>query len=275
MWCIAHSCWLQFMTGKPLDEVEAECRISVSRMSALNRKEAVHFTSPVWQAILNLMGESRFTTALAGDAFGIDDDRVVWALAEAGPLRPHLEICKTALLTYFGDYVEGADLFIKRGNRYLEDHPGHPQGNMDSFLKGVCLFAAAEQTGQRKYRKHAYSARATIASWWKKGNPNSQHQVSFLDAEHYALTGKWEDAGICYQKAITLASRCGLTQDAALANERYAVCLLRRNKVGDYDEARFLLQRSMHLYQQWGAAAVVTSLETRYEKVLGSAKAFG
>ena len=255
------------MTGKPLQEVEADCRVCVTRMQALNRKEAVHFTSPVWQATLNLMGKSSFQTKLAGEAFGNADEKEVWNIATEGPLRPHLEICQTALKTYFGDYVSGAELFIKRGDRYLKDHPGHPQGNMDSFLKGVCLFAAAEQTGKRKYRRHAYKARATIASWWKKGNPNSQHQLSFLDAEHYALNRRWEDASICFQKAITLASRFGLIQDAALANERYAACLLKRNKQGDRQEASFRLQQSMQLFVEWGAIAVAKSIEERYDVV--------
>lgn len=252
------------MTGKPLQEVEADCRVGVNRMKLLNRKEAMHFTCPLWQTTLNLVGFDPFRTALAGEAFEIEDENDVWEIAEAGPLRPHLEICKTALKTYFGDYVSGADLFINRGDRYLNDHPGHPQGNMDSFLKGVCLFAASQQSKKSKYRKHAYKARAVIASWWKKGNPNSQHQLSFLDAEHFALNKKWEDALICYQKTIALASRYGLIQDAALANERYSVCLTRRNKHGDAEEAAFRLQQSMELFREWGALAVVESLQERY-----------
>ncbi|CAB9507661.1 Transcriptional regulator [Seminavis robusta] len=265
MWCVAHSCWLQFMTGKELSYVEDECRVNVNRMKDLNRKEAVHFTCPIWQTTLNLMGSSQFTTVLAGGAFGIDDEKEIWGITADGPLRPHLEICKTLLLTYFGDYVAGADLFIKRGDRYLKDHPGHPQGNMDSFLRGVCLFAAYDKTGKRKYRSNAYKARATIASWWKKGNPNSQHQLSFLDAEHYSLQKKWEDAAVCYQKAITLASRSGLIQDAALANERYAACLL---KQGNLEDARFRLIQSVKLFREWGALGIVESLEQKHANIL-------
>ena len=72
MWCLGHRCWLQFMTGRSLPEVEADCRVSVNRMKVLNRKEAVHFASPVWQMTLNLMGSSPHTTQLVGEAFGMN-----------------------------------------------------------------------------------------------------------------------------------------------------------------------------------------------------------
>lgn len=252
------------MTGRNLQELEADCRVYVNRMKLLNRIEAVHFTAPLWQMVLNLMGLSQIGTSVAGEAFGTNNEKEVWDIAEAGPLRPHIEISKTALLTYFGDYIGGAKLFIERGDRYMKNHPGHSHGNMDTFLKGVCLYAAAQETGQRKYRKHADKTRQVIASWCKKGNPNSQHQLSFLDAEQYALKGKLEEAAVCFQKAISLASRYGLIQDAALANERYAVCLLTRGKERDKEDARFRLRQSIQLYREWGAMAVASSLEERF-----------
>lgn len=268
MWCLAHRCYLLFMTGRTLQEVEDESRVAVNRMKLLNRMEAVHFTSPLWQTTLNLMGQSEFTTSIAGEAFGTSIEEEVWNITADGPLRPHILLCKAALKTFFGDYVGGAKLYIKRGDRYLKDHPSHPQGNIDSFLKGVCLFAAAQDTGKRKYNRHAHKARATIADWWKKGNPNSQHQLSLLDAECYAWNKKWEDAAISYQKAITLASRSGMIQDAALANERYGACLLSQGKKEDLDDVRFRLNQAMKLYQEWGATAVVESVEERYRRVL-------
>ena len=77
----------------------------------------------------------------------------------------------------------------------------------------------------------------------------------------------------------------GLIQDAALANERYAECLLRRDIIHkqkqrpqlysgggsssvDVDDACYRLQQSIQLYREWGASAVVQHLEERYKTVL-------
>ena len=68
-----------------------------------------------------------------------------------------------------------------------------------------------------------------------------------------------------YEAAVVYAGRRGLTQDRALAHERYAQHL---HQLGDAQEGDFQLREAVKLYDEWGARAKVKQLRELYPKLI-------
>ena len=165
------------------------------------------------------------------------------------------------LLSYSRDYIKGADLALKRGNEFLRNFPATPICMWDHFHTCMCLLVAAKETGKRKYRRQERKFRKTIERWLKYGNSNVGHHTVLLEAEHLAAQKKHKAAGEAYVRAINAAARGGFVQDAALANERYAIFLL--YDMADFSSADFYLEEAIRLYREWGADAIADSLQAK------------
>jgi hypothetical protein len=66
---------------------------------------------------------------------------------------------------------------------------------IETFTRGMLLYAMAQHTRKRVYRKEAKRVHKTIKSWVQKGNPNVHHYCSLLNAEAYLLRSKLHAAG--------------------------------------------------------------------------------
>jgi len=137
---------------------------------------------------------------------------------------------------------------------------------IDAFLKGVSFFAAARETGKKKYAKLGLACLSKIKTWMEKGNPNISHYRAFLEAELMAYKGKLEAAVYQYKQAIRLATRTGFQQDAALASERLGV--LHLYKMKDREGAEFYLRQAIKCWGSWGSRAKVQHLRQMYPSIL-------
>ena len=73
------------------------------------------------------------------------------------------------------------------------------------------------------------------------------------------LAGDSHLANKHYEVAILVAARRGFTNDKALAHERFGEHALR---LGDLNDALYHFERSIVLYQEWGAHAKVVQLRS-------------
>ena len=81
----------------------------------------------------------------------------------------------------------GAELATKRGEEFLGNSQHMPIGMWDTFLRGLCVDAAATETGKRRYCRHAIKIRATIDKWLHQGNVNVHQHATLLAAEKLTL----------------------------------------------------------------------------------------
>lgn len=86
------------------------------------------------------------------------------------------------------------------------------------------------------------------------------HYEKLLDAENYAIRGKYIKAETNYQEAIKLAAKTGHLHHAGLFNERYADLL---QIMKDGNEAVYRLEEAIRWYTEWGATLKVELLSVR------------
>ena len=166
------------------------------------------------------------------------------------------DFAECQLLLFYGD-PSAADRSLESSLEKVS--PGYFSRMIETFHRGICLYVAARKTKRRKYKQRAKEIRKILHKWKKVGNPNVVYYCFFLDAEHAALNGKYDEAEKHYQKAIQLAARSGYLHHAALFNELYSDFLLRERD--DRDEAKYRLEEAMRYYQDWGAFGKLEQLE--------------
>lgn len=261
MWNCCHFLYYEFLGGRSLDVLEERCQYYLSYMKDLKRNEAALVGAPIWRLVLNLTQSSVNTSG--STATGSRSNNVVdsfeASISQTSPVAPYFaRMTKNLLHAYRREYIAGADLSIQRGNEFLGNFPHQPSGIWDMCLRGVCLYAAAMNTGKRRYYGHAKKAKRTIEKWLSQGNINVRHYVALLEAEDLALRGKLNEARVSYESSIVAASRGGFIHDSAIANERYACFLM--DKMHDRENAMFHFGESERLYTEWGAINVLEGL---------------
>ena len=248
--------------GKSLDSVIAECKNCVAQIQEVNIQDQVAILDMYWKLFLDLKGQEEEFDALSGFSFtssglfSLSNDGIVvkTVLQEAS-----LDLGRLEYLVLYGEYEQAADFAIKIGEQFAEKCPSHFFGMMETFHRGVALYAMARRTKKRKYKTHAKRIRKTIKTWMRKGNPNVEHYLLFLNAEQAAINKDFKSANESYKRSIALAARTGNLHHAGLLNERYAEFLLRDMK--DEKEACYRLQEAIRFYKEWGAEKKAQILE--------------
>ena len=240
------------------------------QMKDLKRDQAFYFCKCMRQMYLNLMGRNNEDdpTSLVGDSMTKED--LEHCENSTPVLRGAVHTYYSFLLTAYGDHVRHADLAIELGHDYLIKTIVGASSNMrDVFLKGVSCFAAAQQTGKKKYLKIAQLLRAKIQRWQDMGNPTVKHYKSLLDAEAMAIKGKKVSRDVIelYEIAIAQSSRGGYRHDAALASERLGEYFLIFQSTHQR-EAEKQFQRAQKYWKSWGAMGKVYHLQDKYSDLV-------
>jgi tetratricopeptide (TPR) repeat protein len=258
MWCLlAHHVQMPYQMGKPLSLILSRCPDCVHQMEELRQQDHC--------LMLNLAGQSKETTRLKGELFACDEFVAKTPLQTAA-----VNLAKLELLVYYGDFDSAAKHAIKCSDSFDKTTNGMFLSMMETFHRGVALYAMARRTKKRKYRKRAIRVRSTIAKWVQNGNPNVKHYHSLLNAEQAALDREYHEAEALYKEAIILAARPGYLHDAALFNERYADFL---RKEGHHfalaeDEIVYRIEEAIRYYKEWGAKAKVEMLQAEHGRLL-------
>lgn len=103
---------------------------------------------------------------------------------------------QTYLCSIFGEHERGAKMALKRGDTLFRFTAGCPPAMQDALHRGFSLFEMARRTRKKRYKR--------------SDNPNVIHPTTILEAEQFALGGYKVKACQTYEKAVCLASRCGL-----------------------------------------------------------------
>ena len=274
LWSMYFHLGIKFMAGASLQSFEEVCRKTVGEMIALQREEHEVYTRLVLQGLLNLIKGSQGgegNTELTGSI--MQEEQFYGKKASWGSkLLPNMfSNMKVFLCTIYGDFEQGAKIAIARGDQFAADAPGNAWSLNDPFIRGLCLYAAAATSkNKRYYRRHANKCRSTVKSLVDRGNAIAVHHLKLLNAEHKASVGMQVKAKVLYQEACASAIAGGFTQDAALANERFAELLFSSGAPEDREEGKTILMESARLYQKWGAKAKTDALREKYSSIFSS-----
>jgi tetratricopeptide (TPR) repeat protein len=264
---ILHYIIFKFMSGSALQTLTEELSQYTRQMKALDRQMTYKLSRTLLQVLMNLSGldNEESSTCITGEALPeegrdeADNEPLLWAaiITFGGILQ-----------TFFGDHVAAADDMVKYGaNCVTTIFVASPTAVLDTYLKCVSCFAAARQTGHKKYITVGKKLRSKIKAWSKAGNPNVRHYECLVNAELMACEGKHDKAIKLYEEAIKISARCGCQQDAALACERLGDLYL--NVLKSEDDASFRLGLARTYWLGWGAKAKVSQMDNMYSDLPG------
>jgi tetratricopeptide (TPR) repeat protein len=255
------------MSGCTLDTLTEDLSQYTRQMKALDRQMTYKLSRTFLQALLNLSGRDNeeSSTRITGAALSeegrdeAENEPLLWAaiITFGGMLQ-----------TFFGKHVMAANDMVKHGaNCVTKIYIASPTAVLDTYLKCVSCFAAARQTGNKRYVSVAKQLRSKIKGWSKAGNPNVAHYKCIVDAEYLALKGKYDKAVKLYEEAIKISARSGCQQDAALACERLGDLYM--NVLKNEDEGSFRFGQARTFWLGWGAVAKVSQLDSMYSDLPG------
>jgi predicted ATPase len=167
MWCIYFYLENSMHTGGSLESLAADLRVYSNQMKEFKQLKQLSSTLLLWQAILNLMGESENTYVLTGDA--MDESEVAMQAQTNIHLFGALRRMQLYIAFYFGEYERVMELIRDTGINYFEKvMPGIFGLCPLAFMNGIASFAMAAKTGQRKYRKLGLKFTRKVKGWIEK-----------------------------------------------------------------------------------------------------------
>ncbi len=262
MWNVSMYICSSIVAGKALKPLAVDCMTYVEQMRLLKQDYILHQTLPFAQGVLNMLGDAEDPLKLSGSAMIEEDYLVMIRSSEAQEMSfLHLQIFKSVICNYFGDFEQGAKLALERGDEY-EKKNAAPLAMLDTLHQGISLYAMARRTKQKRYIKAAKKVTNRVAHWVKKGNVNVVHYIPFLEAEEAALEGRSDSATKLYSRAIATAARTGFQHNAAFASERFAEYLL--HDLMDNKRAALYFKDSIQYYEGWGSAYKAEILRKKY-----------
>jgi len=251
-----------FVTGRPLEQLEADIRSYFVQMKEYRQEAILAHLMLIWKMILTLMGHlesetsrKKFVSRTATGGGGIIEDH-------------SNSITRCWLAYYFGDY----DLASSHADtsRRLERPWAHVLVYRDTMFQGLVAIAMARKTKRRCHKRRASVETNKMRKWCSAGNVNCLSMLHLLEAERATLgRAKRGHVRKLFDKAIASASRHGLQHDKALASERAGLFFA---GLGDVDWASHYLWISQREYERWGAHAKVRHLSEKYSRYLAAAR---
>jgi len=236
--------------GKPLGPMLAAFPNALSQFEEKKMKDQVYLLRLFWQMMLNLADGSQGKEILKGDIYSREDYPPQSPLHET-----HLDLVQMNLFLFFGKFEEAGKLALKVGGSFEATNPAVYRNMIETFHRGVALYAMARKTGEKKYRSPANKIRKQVEVWLKADNPNVLYFHHYLCAEQAALDRKYDQAEKAYVEAIKIAARTGALHHAGLFNERFASFL--RDEMKLADEAEYRSKEAEKYYKVWGAMGKV------------------
>ena len=262
-----------YYSGLPLEPLLNDLREYIKLMHEYRQDVATQTARPLFQLVLNLTGDSSDPLELNGS--GMVEDLFNKEIAASGNT--------VAIRNYLWARLQVAYLFgySEQARVRLQELTGHKETQRTRSTFGYCdqtFFEAltlidlvrrsqhdlVKKPQQRAYKASIRKAVKRMEKWVDDGAINCKDMLLLVRAEDMSLVKNKpvEEKVRAYELAITTAGRHGKTQLRAMASERAAKFMFQTK--GRYDQAEMFLANARDLYAEWGAKALVTSLEQKH-----------
>lgn len=258
-------CFNLIDAGLPLPFIDEELQ-SFRDVMVLQRQEgALALVRPFSQFIRNLMGHEHDLVSATGQ-LRFD---VTTTLALQTNAMNMFEMCfnRTILAFLFADYALAFGMISQCERLFQHPMAGFDLCAVSYWTALVSLALAATSVGREKSRCIARSRRCIemIEKWSLDSPHNLTARLYLLQAEEASVKGDSKRAYAKYLIAISVARKEQLLHEEAIATERAARHMLRLN---DFASASPLLQRSFHLYLEWGAMGKAEHLKNEFSRCI-------
>ncbi|KPA10643.1 multi-sensor signal transduction multi-kinase [Candidatus Magnetomorum sp. HK-1] len=256
-----------FFMGKDLAELHMEMASYSDAIRQLKQETILNSQEIHRQAALNLMGRSKDSTKLIGEAFNEEEKLPKLLDVNDKTALGHLYFNKMRLCYLFHQYHRAVEN-SKLAEKYLEGVTAThtvPQYYFYDSLSRTAIYPFSDRKDQKRIIRRVQADIKKMKKWAEHAPMNHLHKYHIMQAELCRVTGLHDDALSNYNKAIGLAKDNKYVNDEALANELAAqICLIR----SEWEKARSFMHESRHCYLRWGAIAIVKFLEDRYYQLL-------
>lgn len=294
MFASSGSCELYFASGLPLAPLEQDLRLYCQQMMEHNQIQQRNATLPLWQCVLNLMGQQGSDSnenplILTGKVMNQDD--TPWSFRQKKNIMGEVSIlvARLFLSVIFGDSSD-ATLTLTRSD-IVQNAIGmcwsHCFACLIPFYCAILLFEGARRCpGNKQVRvcflHQANQYKKDLRKLVRAGALNCLHMESLLNAistSFYCSSGKEQRrknkkrVKEAFDDAISMCSRHGFQQHHALANELVGLYFHRQIRHGsddsDNEDSKFwashYLIRARDVYAEWGAQAKVDQMEAHFD----------
>lgn len=257
-----------FYTGIPLPELEKNFDGKTVMATQMLYPVAVYIFQLYRQQIANLMGNSPNPARLSGKILNVEQVLPLLVDSNAVTLVAITYTHEIMAAFMFEDYayaVERADLaerYIDIGSAVKEMHVCPIHVFYDSLAR-IAAYPSMDAEARMKSLEKVRANQEKMKQWALHGPMNFQHKFDLVAAELLALDDD-QNAILFFDKAIQGAIKNEYINEAAIASERAAKFLVKRNRVRF---ARLFMEDAIKYYTLWGAYGKIGDLEKRYPEI--------
>ena len=253
-------CMFHFLLGRELPELNEDIKKYAVAMAQYKQELSFGWQKVLEQTVLNLSGSCDDPCHFAGPIY---DEDLAPISADNRTSLFRVGFYKMILCYLFGQYAKALEQAVM-AEKYMDAVLGSCVGPVCHFymaLVRLALLRETPQAGRPALLKKVAELQKKMRKWSDHAPMNHQHKWVLVEAERARVSGAYLEAMAHYDQAITLARENGFPHEAAIANELAAQFYIER---GQEKVARNYLQDACYGYQQWGAGAKVTQMETQY-----------
>ncbi|MEZ4308958.1 MAG: AAA family ATPase [Polyangiaceae bacterium] len=253
----------RILTGDPLEEVVAEAAGFADACRRLDSAPGERRVRLFMQLAHHLMGRERDSSAIRGEVFDAPEEACT-ADPILGSFVRSCELWLFTLLRRYDDATLASERLAKQKEPILGS-PMVPLWRFHSALVECALLPKRTGLARVEARLRVEGHLRALRKWADNDASNRLHQVYLVEAELARVTGSPERAAARYDLAIEQARRQRFDNDEALACELAGEHHLARGRVR---VAGAYLRDARHLWQKWGAQALVDALDARHSSLV-------
>ncbi len=255
----------QCSAGCNLAALDKEMAETLPLMVELKVDYAVTWTKIIWQCVHNLMGTSKQTVSLLGEAYN-EDVMVPRHEATGDKNGLWLVLLHKLMLAYrFRDFP-----MAEKCGQELKDYPSNGSYFMPiiHFYRPLTGLAMFEDLGREEWAEKMAlieADRDLLKNWAELGPENFQHKYCLIEAERMRVLKQHDRARELYDQAIDLAIQSAYHNDASLACELAGRYYYSR---GETRLASYYFNEAVALLSRWGAIALAEQLKQTFPDLL-------
>jgi len=256
-----------YYSGKELTVLEREIARNRDAIDKIKQEKPLNYIEIHWQAILNMLGKSKNSGLLKGEAYDEHIKLPLYQQTNDQTGFAYIYLNKILLCYWFEKYSEAIDN-IAMAENYLNAVIGMPIVPVFHFydsLVRLAVYLDTPQSEQQKLLDRVQVNQEKMQNWAHHAPMNHLHKFYLVEAERHRVLDEKIEAIEMYDKAIALAKENEYINEEALANELAAKFYL---KWGKQKIAKPYLIDAYYAYARWGAKAKIDHLEQRYPQLL-------
>lgn len=256
-----------FSAGLPLTAMVNDAKMFSMRMTEYGQWQPLSLLKLYHQTALNLMGRATGTpTLLEGEAVANLDAHLYSGAAGDKRRQQYFSNLSMQLAYYFGDSRMALEAAETNASFQDSDWPGFHALSAPFFRALVWIDAARHsRKKKRTYLRKAAHCIRKMEKGTKQGMTNLHHMLLIAKAELRTIACKkqqTEQVRAAFDEAVSVCTRSGFVQNAALTNELAGRFMMRccDNYWGSH-----YLKKAVELYREWGADGKVVVLSKEFE----------